>query len=81
MMSQKEECDNYNLITKTIDKLVDMCDNTEAIVLRDELFELFTTKYSEPLYKILGFQEEIGCPLDIRLKVSLGTPVYIYLFN
>lgn len=68
MMSQKEECDNYNLITETINKLVDMCDNTEAIVLRDELFELFITKYSEPLYNVLGLQEELGCLLEVVFK-------------
>ena len=76
MMSPKEECDNYNLITETIDKLVDMCDNAEAIALRDELFELFTTKYSEPLYEILGLQEELGCPMDVFVK-ALTNGVYV----
>ena len=72
IMSQKEECDNYNLITEIIDKLVDMCDNAEAIALRDELFELFTTKYSEPLYEILGLQEEIGCPVDVYVNATIN---------
>ena len=72
MMSRKEECNNYNLITETIDKLVDMCDNAEAIALRDELFDLFTTKYSEPLYEILGLQEEIGCPIDVYVNATIN---------
>jgi len=76
MMSQKEECDNYNLIIETIDKLVDMCDNTEAIVLRDELLELFTTKYSEPLFEILGLQEELGCPLEEITKLRKANYIY-----
>lgn len=68
-ISQREEIDNYNLIIENINKLVDMCGNTkEAIELRDNLFNLFTTKYSEPLYDVLGLQEQIGCPLDVVLK-------------
>lgn len=69
IMSQKEECNSYNLIIENINKLVDMCGNTkEAIELRDNLFNLFTTKYSEPLYNILGLQEKVGCPLEVIFK-------------
>lgn len=65
MMSQKEECDNYNLIIEIINKLVDMCDNSEAIGLRDEFLELFNVKYSEPLFNVLELQEDLGCPLEV----------------
>ena len=69
----KEECNNYNLIIENINRLVDICGNTkEAIELRDNLFNLFTTKYSEPLYDILGLQEELGCPLDVYVKATIN---------
>ena len=73
MMSQKEECTNYNLITENINKLVNMCGNTkEAIEIRDNLFDLFTRKYSEPLFTVLGLQEDLGCPLDVFFKAFNG---------
>ena len=34
----------------------------------DTLFNLFTTKYSEPLYNILELQEQLGCPLEVVFK-------------
>ena len=42
-------------------------------------FELFTTKYSEPLYNVLGLQEQLGCPLDVRCKVVPDS--YIFTFG
>ncbi len=74
IMSQKEECTNYNLITENINKLVNMCGNTkEAIEIRDYLFDLFTRKYSEPLFTVLGLQEDLGCPLDMVLNLVKET--------
>lgn len=81
IMSQKEECDSYNLITEIINKLVDMCDNAEAIILRDEFLELFTTKYSEPLYNVLGLQEQLGCSLEFIFKVLESPEIYLEGMN
>jgi len=76
----KEECNNYNLIIENINRLVDICGNTkEAIELRDNLFNLFTTKYSEPLYDVLELQEELGCPLEVLFK-ALKNGIYKYMY-
>lgn len=73
-MSQEEECKTYNLISEIISKLVNMCGNTdEALELRSELLDLFTTKYSEPMFFKLGLEEELGFDLKKLQETS-----YIY---
>lgn len=78
----REECNNYNEVIDLVDKLVQLVDTSkekEALELRDKIYEIFTKEYSEPLWNYLNLEEEIGCPLNVRLKVDIGTPIYIYV--
>lgn len=62
-------CDYYNEIVYKVNQLTEMCGNTdEAIKLRDDIYDMFTVKFSEPLDDISGLQEQLGCPLDAFIK-------------
>lgn len=70
-------CDYYNEIVYKINQLTEMCGNTdEAIKLRDDLFDMFTVKFSEPLDDIAELQEELGCPLDVVFKAAAQKKVF-----
>ena len=70
-------CDYYNEIVYKVNKLTEMCGNTpEAIKLRDDIDDMFTVKFSEPLDDVAELQEQIGCPLDVRCRIVIGTVVY-----
>jgi len=67
--STRALCDYYNEIVYKVNKLTEMCGNTpEAIKLRDDIDDMFTVKFSEPLDDIAELQEQIGCPLEIVFK-------------
>lgn len=71
--STRTLCDYYNEIVYKVEQLTEMCGNTdEAIKLRDDIYDMFTVKFSEPLDDVSELQEELGCPLDVFFKAFDG---------
>ena len=67
-------CDYYNEIVYKVNQLTEMCGNTEeAIKLRDDIYDMFTVKFSEPLDDVAELQEDLGCPLDMVLNLVKET--------
>ena len=78
----REECNNWNEVTELVDKLVQLVDTSkekEALELRDKIYEIFTKEYSEPIWNYLNLEEEIGCPLDVYVKIQLGLVDKVYI--
>jgi len=67
-------CDYYNKIVYKVIQLTEMCGNTdEAIKLRDDIEDMFTIKFSEPLDDVSDLQEELGFDLGKLQEIN-----YIY---
>jgi len=49
-------------------------DNGISLIAKEDIES--ELDYANKMHKL---EETIGCPLDVRLKVSLGTPVYIFV--
>ncbi len=78
--SNKTLCDYYNEIVYKINQLTEMCGNAdEAIKLRDDIFDMFTVKFSEPLDDITELQEKLGCPVDVFLGLATHNITEIYI--
>ncbi len=83
-------CSYYNEIVYKVNQLTEMCGNTdEAIKLRDDIYDMLTVKFSEPLDDIAYLQEELGCPLEVLIKAKQGfftkkgfiSPEHIYTID
>ena len=62
-------CDYYNEIVYKVNQLTEMCGNTDkAIKLRDDIFDMFTVKFSEPLDEVSDLQDQIGCSFETVVK-------------
>jgi len=71
--NNKTLCDYYNEIVYKVEQLTEMCGNTkEAINLRDDIYGMFTVKFSQPLDDIAELQEELGCSLDVFIKATIN---------
>jgi len=75
--STRTLCDYYNEIVYKVNQLTEMCGNTEgAIKLRDDIYDMFTVKFSEPLDDIAELQEDLGCPLEVIERLFRQDFVY-----
>jgi hypothetical protein len=76
--STRALCDYYNEIVYKVNKLTEMCGNTpEAIKLKDDIDDIFTVKFSEPLDDVAELQEQIGCPLEVLNKIKKEKQIYV----
>jgi len=70
-------CDYYNEIVYKVNQLTEMCGNTdEAIKLRDDIEDMFTVKFSEPLDEVSDLQEQIDCPFEVVVK-AISNGIYV----